>query len=448
MLSTNQRIQHLLDKQSRSSANDDLSKETQELLNLQRRLLQEKDEEIRNLSQLAAANKEQIAILVSQLNIAEVEDIVTSNVDAKLLEYSDHRLNNSGAFSSTSPTHQITYGNTSPGGGYSTYQQHPDRISNSSPTGVSSTGYTLNGRIQDNSLVKPGTGAKYNSTQYQTTNTTTGAGRLSQMPTLNVGDRASLTRLDLSDGIADGKFRGINIKEDSRNTTTSVHAGSRNMAMRLDGSDGVLDGKYYGVNIDEQQINSGYGNQAANFNSTGNYGNNSAYNTTSNYGTSGTTFNTSGLPTPLGYNNAGTGAAYGNTNYSTNATTTTTSGVAAAAGPKKGTLNILCVGGGGWKDGDFITKCDPYCQISFNGQNQKTKTHKSAGKTAKWNQTLTFSNVPLNGLLRLDVMDEDTIGRDDVLGQGSIDLAQALVGHEVKVLLKPAGFVTLKVTSR
>lgn len=57
--------------------------ESQELIHLQRRLLQEKDDEIRYLSQLASAHKEQIGLLHSQINIEEVDEIL--GVDHRLL---------------------------------------------------------------------------------------------------------------------------------------------------------------------------------------------------------------------------------------------------------------------------------------------------------------------------------------------------------------------------
>jgi Ca2+-dependent lipid-binding protein len=74
------------------------------------------------------------------------------------------------------------------------------------------------------------------------------------------------------------------------------------------------------------------------------------------------------------------------------------------------------------QDGTFLPIKDPYCIISVGGQQQKTQVCKGGGKKPNWTDTFTFNS--LDPILRLQVYDHDTIGKDDFIGEGTIDLNQ------------------------
>ncbi len=54
-------------------------------------------------------------------------------------------------------------------------------------------------------------------------------------------------------------------------------------------------------------------------------------------------------------------------------------------GPTIGTLYLNIKEGNFKHDEDFITKMDPYCMVTYNGEKYKTSTVKSGGKHPTWN---------------------------------------------------------------
>lgn len=81
------------------------------------------------------------------------------------------------------------------------------------------------------------------------------------------------------------------------------------------------------------------------------------------------------------------------------------------------------------KDKDFLGKSvtsflmiqDPYCVVTIGHEKQRTKTHKGGGKKPLWYDTLQFQT---NGnMMKVEVYDDDW-GKDDFIGQGTVNLNQ------------------------
>ena len=80
--------------------------------------------------------------------------------------------------------------------------------------------------------------------------------------------------------------------------------------------------------------------------------------------------------------------------------------------------------------------CDPYLRLSVPSIDQ-SQSCKFVEKTRNpdWNELLTFSGVVAPSILEIQVMDHDTIGRDDEIGHLDFDLASLVPGEESDVWL-------------
>lgn len=81
------------------------------------------------------------------------------------------------------------------------------------------------------------------------------------------------------------------------------------------------------------------------------------------------------------------------------------------------------------KDGDFFDKAvhllfiqDPYVVLMVGNEKQRTRTCQGGGKRPVWTDTLSFNST--DNMLRIQVYDEDTFSRDDVIGDGTVNLIQ------------------------
>ena len=81
------------------------------------------------------------------------------------------------------------------------------------------------------------------------------------------------------------------------------------------------------------------------------------------------------------------------------------------------------------KDKDFFGKSvsfiliqDPYCIIMVGNEKQTSRTCNGGGKQPSWTDTLQFNST--DQLLRVQVYDHDTFSRDDLIGDGTVNLAQ------------------------
>ena len=57
---------------------------------------------------------------------------------------------------------------------------------------------------------------------------------------------------------------------------------------------------------------------------------------------------------------------------------------------------------------------DPYVKLKLNEEILKTKVHKDAGKTPKWDDTLTLKSTNPTDTLEVMVMDEGVASDDDI----------------------------------
>eukprot|EP00195_Chlamydomonas_chlamydogama_P000518 CAMPEP_0202919766 /NCGR_PEP_ID=MMETSP1392-20130828/76505_1 /ASSEMBLY_ACC=CAM_ASM_000868 /TAXON_ID=225041 /ORGANISM="Chlamydomonas chlamydogama, Strain SAG 11-48b" /LENGTH=347 /DNA_ID=CAMNT_0049613225 /DNA_START=146 /DNA_END=1190 /DNA_ORIENTATION=+ len=89
-----------------------------------------------------------------------------------------------------------------------------------------------------------------------------------------------------------------------------------------------------------------------------------------------------------------------------------------------GELTLVLEFGQGLKDKEWFGKQDPYCIISIGTQSFKSKTCRDGGKNPVWNETFRF-NVINDNDVTLVCKDEDTIGKDEVIGTGHFNLAKA-----------------------
>lgn len=74
------------------------------------------------------------------------------------------------------------------------------------------------------------------------------------------------------------------------------------------------------------------------------------------------------------------------------------------------------------KDKDLLGKSDPYCFVSVGNQRQRSGTHRNGGKHPQWSDTFNFNTN--DSILRVQVFDEDTFSRDDLIGEGTLNLNQ------------------------
>jgi hypothetical protein len=98
---------------------------------------------------------------------------------------------------------------------------------------------------------------------------------------------------------------------------------------------------------------------------------------------------------------------------------------------KKFMVNI--VNGEKLKAMDSNGLSDPYCVICLNSQKCKTKIKKKTLNPV-FNETFTFNNVRESDTLTIEVYDQDIMGKDDIIGNYSINLSQVPLGKEDKKL--------------
>ncbi|XP_042407330.1 elicitor-responsive protein 1-like isoform X2 [Zingiber officinale] len=84
-----------------------------------------------------------------------------------------------------------------------------------------------------------------------------------------------------------------------------------------------------------------------------------------------------------------------------------------------GELEVLLVDAKGLKDTDLIGKMDPYAEIQYRDQQQKSKVAYKEGGNPRWNQKFKFKVV-------LRVMDRDTFSADDFVGEATINVGDVI----------------------
>eukprot|EP00669_Euglena_mutabilis_P006905 TRINITY_DN2357_c0_g1_i4.p1 TRINITY_DN2357_c0_g1~~TRINITY_DN2357_c0_g1_i4.p1 ORF type:complete len:377 (-),score=98.69 TRINITY_DN2357_c0_g1_i4:256-1281(-) len=185
-------------------------REAFELVDLQRRLLLLKDEEVRQLGQLAAAQREQVFILQSHLASEEINAVLAEAFDPLRVDLGT---------------------------------LDPDCRSRVTELLRASN---LEGRLDlgvDRKVLGPGPGA-----------IPAGAPRgkgpaFRPKKPVYAANRAAAGALDAADGVIDGRYEGAEILVPTSNRGGSVYADDRLEAQQLDAADGVIDGRFQGHNI-------------------------------------------------------------------------------------------------------------------------------------------------------------------------------------------------------
>jgi Ca2+-dependent lipid-binding protein len=57
---------------------------------------------------------------------------------------------------------------------------------------------------------------------------------------------------------------------------------------------------------------------------------------------------------------------------------------------------------------------DPFCVLSFRGHEVKTTVKDNAGKKPVWNEKFTFNIQAITETFKIDVLEEDLAGNDEV----------------------------------
>jgi len=249
------RLNKLLDEerammQVNLSSEEMKRREAFELVDLQRKLLLMKDEEIRQLSQLAAAHKEQIFVLYSHLGSVEINSILDDAFDVRRIDLAtldpDTRARimellraptMEGRFD-VAVVRPVKRGGGGGGGrGGAVYAGgRGDAAALDAADGV------IDGRYQGREILVPKKhpmGAK-----------SSGYGR----NPVYARDKSAAAQMDAADGVIDGRFEGHDILVPKNQALgpsrgAPVYASDRQAASALDAADGVVDGRYAGHEI-------------------------------------------------------------------------------------------------------------------------------------------------------------------------------------------------------
>ena len=74
------------------------------------------------------------------------------------------------------------------------------------------------------------------------------------------------------------------------------------------------------------------------------------------------------------------------------------------------------------KSVSFASIQDPYCVIKVGNEKQTTRACNGGGKQPSWTDTFSFSST--DQLMRVEVWDKDTFSKDDLIGEGTVNLMQ------------------------
>eukprot|EP00669_Euglena_mutabilis_P006904 TRINITY_DN2357_c0_g1_i3.p1 TRINITY_DN2357_c0_g1~~TRINITY_DN2357_c0_g1_i3.p1 ORF type:complete len:383 (-),score=97.83 TRINITY_DN2357_c0_g1_i3:256-1299(-) len=191
-------------------------REAFELVDLQRRLLLLKDEEVRQLGQLAAAQREQVFILQSHLASEEINAVLAEAFDPLRVDLGT---------------------------------LDPDCRSRVTELLRASN---LEGRLDlgvDRKVLGPGPGAS-GGVRTIPAGAPRGKGpAFRPKKPVYAANRAAAGALDAADGVIDGRYEGAEILVPTSNRGGSVYADDRLEAQQLDAADGVIDGRFQGHNI-------------------------------------------------------------------------------------------------------------------------------------------------------------------------------------------------------
>ncbi|MCD7460859.1 c-5 sterol desaturase [Datura stramonium] len=88
----------------------------------------------------------------------------------------------------------------------------------------------------------------------------------------------------------------------------------------------------------------------------------------------------------------------------------------------RGKLEVLLVGAKGLENTDFLNNMDPYVILTCRSQEKKSSVASGEGSEPEWNETFVFSISEGVEELFLKIMDSDSIGNDDFVGEAKIPI--------------------------
>ncbi|KAJ8766126.1 hypothetical protein K2173_021643 [Erythroxylum novogranatense] len=88
----------------------------------------------------------------------------------------------------------------------------------------------------------------------------------------------------------------------------------------------------------------------------------------------------------------------------------------------RGTLEVLLVGAKGLENTDFLNNMDPYVILTCRSQEQKSSVASGKGSEPEWNENFVFNVTDGVTELHLKILDSDTVGGDDFVGEATIEL--------------------------
>ena len=78
------------------------------------------------------------------------------------------------------------------------------------------------------------------------------------------------------------------------------------------------------------------------------------------------------------------------------------------------------------RDTELIGKMAPYCAMTLNNVTSRTTTKKNYGKTPEWYEVFSFQGK-LNDEIKLKVWDKESIGKDDLVAEGIINIKKEFI---------------------
>ena len=88
----------------------------------------------------------------------------------------------------------------------------------------------------------------------------------------------------------------------------------------------------------------------------------------------------------------------------------------------RGKLVVQLVGAKGLENTDFLNDMDPYVILTYRSQEKKSTVASGNGCEPEWNETFVFSISEDAEELFLKIMDSDSIGEDDIVGEAKIPI--------------------------
>ncbi|KAF3659840.1 Elicitor-responsive protein 3 [Capsicum annuum] len=97
----------------------------------------------------------------------------------------------------------------------------------------------------------------------------------------------------------------------------------------------------------------------------------------------------------------------------------------------RGKLEVLLVSAKGLENTDFLNNMDPYVVLTCRTQEQKSSVASGKGSDPEWNETFIFSISEGVEELFLKIMDSDSIGEDDFVGEAKITIEPVLTDGSI-----------------